>query len=62
MEVALRSPLAVVDAADPPKRLLAENSAATYARSDISVLRVYPGTDGDRVTGVLHATRFGTPA
>lgn len=60
--VASANPLAVVDAADPPKPLLAENADATYARTDTFVFRVYPGTAGDKVTGMFHATRFGKPA
>ena len=62
VQAALHHPLAVVDAADPPNRLLAENAEARYVRADTFVLRVYPGTDGDQVSGTLHATRFGKPA
>lgn len=62
VEVALSKPLAVVDAADPPKRLLAENAEATYVRADAFVFRLYPGTADDKATGMFHATRFGKPA
>jgi hypothetical protein len=62
VELAQRNALAVVDAADPPQRLLAENAEATYVRADTFVFRIYPGTAAHKVKGMLHATRFGKPA
>jgi hypothetical protein len=62
LQAALRNPLAVLDGADPPNRMLAETAGARYVRADNFVLRVYPGTPGDKVGGTLHATRFGRPA
>lgn len=55
------SPIAVVDAADPPAVVLCENSDATIVRADGFVFRLYPRPPEDTAATTLHVTRYGQP-
>ncbi|MGC4903851.1 ferritin-like domain-containing protein [Micromonospora echinospora] len=53
--------LALVDAADPPAVLVAENDDATWIQADEFVFRLYPGKPYDKASTTVHVTRFGRP-
>jgi hypothetical protein len=54
--------LAVVDAADEPAVLLAENADASLVRADGFVFRLYPQPPSDTDSATFFATRYGRPA
>ncbi len=54
--------LALVDGAEQPATLLAENADGTWVYADGFVFRLHPGTSTESASTTLHATRFGRPA